>query len=90
MLTTERQTTEGFKKPWYKGCKSTYCYVCKENFKEGDEIHVLLNAPPNARHHFCARKPVVEKGKHRPASGTGKRRRCGGHGWSGGDGFVDL
>jgi hypothetical protein len=90
MLTTERQSTEGQKRLWREETKCKCCYICKKNFRVGDEIYVVLQGAPNARHASCARHPAKVKEVSRPSSGTGKRRRCGGHGWSGGDGFVDL
>lgn len=91
-LTTARQHTETEIKIWHEKWNCKYCYICKNYFVVGDQIYPLLNLS-RARHAACLRKPAEfkEDSSGRPsASLTGRRRRNGGHGYSGGDGFQDI
>ncbi len=92
-LTTERQHTETEIKIWHedRGCR--YCYICNKHFVAGDEVYLLQKNLSKGRHASCLRKPakVKEDFSGRPsASFTGRRRRNGGHGYSGGDGFQNI
>lgn len=74
------------------------CFVCGQPIESGQEYYKILTSWLK-RHITCRRKSV---GRSQPKteddwrrlfrvqSGSDKRRRGSGHGYSGGDGFTDL
>jgi hypothetical protein len=79
------------------------CYVCKQPFNEDDNLYVLKSHRFLGRHTTCARNvtgvlppPQTEEEyleqqrRNRRSTGSDKRQRTGGHGYSGGTGFKDL
>jgi hypothetical protein len=85
---------------WKGPRKARKCYVCKKQFEDGDLYYESVKSDYfKARHTTCARTLTksrqeidgnTERVTSRPeASPTGRRRRAGGHGYSGGDGFTD-
>lgn len=93
MKTTEKQFDETGPNVWSAPEATGYCSICHQRITVGQEyyaIGVSTGFHLNRRHSSCARKPKkpVQQGGPQ-ASITGKRRRTGGHGFSGGDGFTD-
>lgn len=102
MKTTDRQPTETDVIVWSDTRKARCCFVCEEAFVEGDQVYIAKNHAYVARHTTCARNPsgkpapsteeehLEHARQKRKVSGSDKRQRTGGHGYSGGDGFKDL
>lgn len=89
-IVTEMQADE-FVRPAASRPVQARCYCCREIIPVGDAS--WENDQGNQRHPLCPRKlkpprRLINWGKQ--AEGSDKRRRSGGHGYSGGDGFTDL
>lgn len=96
--TTEKQPTESG--PYVKadGGKPS-CFVCKKRIAVG-QLFYRLKTGYLCRHADCARKlpraeipdpdEQIRRSQDRIPKGSAKRRRAAGHGYSGGDGFVDM
>ncbi len=71
-----------------------FCFVCRTSVPAGTEVERIGGNLFMFRHATCVPKP--KKPKPAPAESPGsprgavKRRRAGGHGYTGGDGFVRL
>lgn len=74
--------------------KVLYCNVCRKDIQVGEEYAVFPNNRYSCRHPTCIPKskpkPKVDELPKKKIKGSAKRRRAGGHGYTGGDGFVDI
>ena len=72
--------------------KLLYCNVCKKDIAVGESYEVAVNNKFSCRHATCIpkSKPRKPKKEERPPSNSTKRRKAGGHGYTGGDGWVSL
>ena len=71
-----------------------WCLVCHKYVEAGEEFVPHPLHPRNGRHATCEPKSVWQtepKPKERKTLDQfSKRRRAGGHGYSGGDGYVGM
>ena len=74
--------------------KLLYCNVCRGDINIGQEYATFPNNKYSCRHVTCipkpSKKPKFDVLPKRKIKGGPKRRRAGGHGYTGGDGFVDI
>ncbi len=85
----EKRSNETGPLVWQKS-ECGRCFVCRGPIGHGQEYYSIITSKFDMRRHItCACSPVKESSEV-PPLGSAKRRQAGGHGYSGGDGFIDL
>lgn len=74
--------------------KQLYCLVCRKKIFVGESYEVYPTNKYSCRHSYCPPKSdcsvKIDEIPKKKASGSAKRRRAKGSGYTGGDGYVDL